>query len=267
MTWPNLPSYESTLAATTSRRRSIALRERLSPRGDVVSEAGRRRTIEVFGEPLSPQQVVERICGDVRERGLAAVLDYSRAARQGRADGRDASRLGRRAGGGPCGGRSGSFWRRSAGFATTSCEFQRAILHRDVQVERPHGGVSAAALSAAGARRHLRAGRRGGVSFDGADDGRAGAGGGRGGDCGRRAADEVRRVQPRSAGHLPRAGHHARSIASAARRPWRRWPTASRACRRSIRSSAPATCSSRWPSSTSMAKSISIRSPARAKWS
>ena len=53
------------------------LRERLSPRGNVVSEAGRRRTIEVFGEPLSPAQVVERICTDVRERGLAAVLDYS----------------------------------------------------------------------------------------------------------------------------------------------------------------------------------------------
>jgi histidinol dehydrogenase len=53
------------------------LRERLSPRGNVVSEAGRRRTIEVFGEPLSPQQVVERICTDVRSRGLAAVLDYS----------------------------------------------------------------------------------------------------------------------------------------------------------------------------------------------
>src|SRR5438309_8633451 len=53
------------------------LRQKLSPRGDVVSEAGRRRTIEVFGEPLAPAQVVERICGDVREKGLAAVLDYS----------------------------------------------------------------------------------------------------------------------------------------------------------------------------------------------
>src|SRR3954467_11425031 len=59
-------------------RQAIAdLRQRLSPRGNVVSEAGRRRTIEVFGEPLSPQQVVERICGDVRDRGLEAVLDYS----------------------------------------------------------------------------------------------------------------------------------------------------------------------------------------------
>jgi len=49
----------------------------LSPRGNIVSDAGRRRTIEVFGEPLTPQQVVERICGDVRERGVAALLDYS----------------------------------------------------------------------------------------------------------------------------------------------------------------------------------------------
>jgi histidinol dehydrogenase len=59
------------------RRAILDLRERLSPRGNVVSEAGRRRTVEVFGEPLSPGQVVERICQDVRSRGLPAVLDYS----------------------------------------------------------------------------------------------------------------------------------------------------------------------------------------------
>src|SRR5205085_4468525 len=53
------------------------LRAKLSPAGSVVSEAGRRRTVEVFGEPLTPQQVVERICGDVKQRGLAAVLEYS----------------------------------------------------------------------------------------------------------------------------------------------------------------------------------------------
>src|SRR5690242_8805388 len=61
-----------------------SLREKLSPRGDIVSEAGRRRTIDLFGEALTPQQVVERICSDVRARGLDAVLDYSR-----RIDGRD----------------------------------------------------------------------------------------------------------------------------------------------------------------------------------
>jgi len=54
------------------------LRDKLSPKGNVVSEAGRRRTIELFGEPLSPQQVVERICGDVRERGLGALLECGR---------------------------------------------------------------------------------------------------------------------------------------------------------------------------------------------
>jgi len=53
------------------------LREKLSPRGNIVSEAGRQKTIKLFGEPLSPQQVVERICGDVRTRGLDALLEYT----------------------------------------------------------------------------------------------------------------------------------------------------------------------------------------------
>lgn len=53
------------------------LRRKLSVQGDIVSPAGRQRTIELFGEPLSPRQVVQRICGDVRERGVAAVLEYT----------------------------------------------------------------------------------------------------------------------------------------------------------------------------------------------
>ena len=53
------------------------LRRKLSPQGDIVSEAGKQRTIELFGEPLVPRQVVERICADVRQRGLAAVLEYT----------------------------------------------------------------------------------------------------------------------------------------------------------------------------------------------
>ena len=44
----------------------------------MVSPAGRQRTIDVFGEPLTPRQVVERICGDVKSKGLAALLDYTR---------------------------------------------------------------------------------------------------------------------------------------------------------------------------------------------
>jgi len=61
-----------------ARAQLAELRERLSPRGDVVSEAGRQRTMEVFGEPLSPSQVVERICHEVRQKGLSAVLDYTK---------------------------------------------------------------------------------------------------------------------------------------------------------------------------------------------
>ena len=53
------------------------LRRRLSPRGDVVSPQGRARTIAAFGGPLTPEQVVARICDDVRGRGLEAVLDYT----------------------------------------------------------------------------------------------------------------------------------------------------------------------------------------------
>lgn len=53
------------------------LRRKLSPQGNVVSQAGRQRTIDVFGAPLTPVEVVERICNDVRTRGLEAVLEYT----------------------------------------------------------------------------------------------------------------------------------------------------------------------------------------------
>jgi histidinol dehydrogenase len=54
------------------------LRRELSPKGNVVSAEGRARTIAAFGEPLTPGQVVDKICGDVAARGLAAVIDYTR---------------------------------------------------------------------------------------------------------------------------------------------------------------------------------------------
>lgn len=54
-----------------------ALRQQLSLQAEVVSPRGRQLTEAVFGAALPPAQVVERICGDVRARGLAAVLDYT----------------------------------------------------------------------------------------------------------------------------------------------------------------------------------------------
>lgn len=76
-----MPS-ELKIAWIDSRRDDIRaemarLREKLSPRGDIVSQAGRKRTMEIFGEALSPIEVVQKICRDVEEKGLSAVLDYS----------------------------------------------------------------------------------------------------------------------------------------------------------------------------------------------
>ncbi|MGE3804796.1 MAG: histidinol dehydrogenase [Gemmataceae bacterium] len=53
------------------------LRTLLSPQGDVVSPKSRQLTESLFGEPLPPARVVERICSDVRQRGLDAVLHYT----------------------------------------------------------------------------------------------------------------------------------------------------------------------------------------------
>jgi histidinol dehydrogenase len=52
------------------------LRTKLSPRGNVVSAASRQRTLEIFGEPLTPAQVVQRICKEIEEHGLQSLLDY-----------------------------------------------------------------------------------------------------------------------------------------------------------------------------------------------
>jgi histidinol dehydrogenase len=53
------------------------LRAKLAPGGNVVSEAGRQKTLEVFGTRMAPAEVVERICSDVRTQGLEAVLKYT----------------------------------------------------------------------------------------------------------------------------------------------------------------------------------------------
>ena len=70
-----IPTIDCSVADPTSAL--AELRRKLSPQGDIVSEAGRQRTIALFGEALAPRQVVQRICADVRERGLPAVLEYT----------------------------------------------------------------------------------------------------------------------------------------------------------------------------------------------
>jgi histidinol dehydrogenase len=114
------------------------LRRRLSPEGNVVSEAGRRKTIEVFGEPLSPVQVVERICRDVKQQGLAAVLDYSAridkaqlTAETIRVPREELARAHAQA--------DPQFLAAVRSVRERIRRFQEAILHRDVRVEVPGG--------------------------------------------------------------------------------------------------------------------------------
>lgn len=120
-------------------QRGIAeLRRRLSPQGNVVSEAGRQRTLDVFGEELSPAEVVNRICHDVRTRGLDAVLEYTR-----RIDGAELTAETIRV---PeaelCGAYEAAdpeFLKSIRRVRENIADFQDAILHRDVRVDRPDG--------------------------------------------------------------------------------------------------------------------------------
>lgn len=114
------------------------LRRRLSPRGDVVSQAGRERTIRIFGEPLSPLQVVERICRDVEERGLDAVIEYTE-----RIDGarltRDTIRVSADELARAHAAADPEFLATIRSVRDNIRQFQEAILHRDIRVERPGG--------------------------------------------------------------------------------------------------------------------------------
>ncbi|HEX4415008.1 MAG TPA: histidinol dehydrogenase [Lacipirellulaceae bacterium] len=115
-----------------------ALRAKLAPSGNVVSEAGRKKTLEVFGEPLSPAAVVERICADVKTDGLAAVLRYSK-----QLDGAELTGAMLRV---PEADIAAAHANASSEFLGTIrrireniLRFQTAILHHDVEIAGPHG--------------------------------------------------------------------------------------------------------------------------------
>jgi histidinol dehydrogenase len=129
------------IARVDARRENLdtalaELRRKLSPQGNVVSEAGRKRTIEVFGEPLTPQQVVERIVSDVRARGLAALLDYTR--KLDKADLTSSTiRVSRDEMQAAHAKADPAFLATIRQVRDNILEFQRAILHKDVEVRRP----------------------------------------------------------------------------------------------------------------------------------
>lgn len=72
-----IPILDHDTDSDATEQHLAKLRLSLSVRGDILSEANRQRTLDVFGHALTPQQVVERICGDVARDGLPAVLDYT----------------------------------------------------------------------------------------------------------------------------------------------------------------------------------------------
>ncbi|MDA7950956.1 MAG: histidinol dehydrogenase [Pirellulaceae bacterium] len=53
------------------------LKKKLSLQGEVTSTEGQKKTKAIFGESLSPQEVVTKICGDIKENGSKALFDYS----------------------------------------------------------------------------------------------------------------------------------------------------------------------------------------------
>jgi histidinol dehydrogenase len=114
------------------------LRSRMSPSGNVVSESGRRLTLEVFGAALTPQEVVERICQDVRARRLEAVLQYSQ-----KLDGADLAphelRVPADALAAAHAGADPEFLASVRRIRDNIFQFQEAILHRDTTVRRGEG--------------------------------------------------------------------------------------------------------------------------------
>jgi histidinol dehydrogenase len=132
----NIPRIDS--RSSDARAALLKLRESLSPRGNIVSESGRRRTKEVFGEELTPQQVVERICRDVREQGLSAVLDYS--ARIDKANLTPATLRVEAAQLATAHAQADpEFLAAIRRIRAHILEFQTALLPHDVRIERPHG--------------------------------------------------------------------------------------------------------------------------------
>jgi histidinol dehydrogenase len=121
-----------------ARQAIAALRAELSPKGNVVSPAGKARTIAAFGEPLEPRQVVERICADVAARGVEAALDYTR-----RIDGVTLEPTQVRVAPGEL---AEAYRKAEPGYLETIAHvrrnilaYQDAIRHHDVMVDRGHG--------------------------------------------------------------------------------------------------------------------------------
>ena len=116
-----------------------ALRNKLGVRGDIVSSGSREKTIEVFGEPLTPNQVVAKICEDVRSGGLEVVNRYTKQLDQTeiafdtiRVQQHQIDEAHQKA--------DPAFLQAVRNVREQVLRFQRAILHEDTTLESPGSG-------------------------------------------------------------------------------------------------------------------------------
>jgi histidinol dehydrogenase len=74
---PPLKVRRIELAANNSANQINKLRDQFRIDSEVVSSASKKLTLAVFGKPMTPVAAVEKICTDVRDGGLEAVLKYT----------------------------------------------------------------------------------------------------------------------------------------------------------------------------------------------
>jgi histidinol dehydrogenase len=74
---PALKLRRIDLTASNAAAQIVKLRDQFRTDSEVVSAASKKKTQAVFGEALPPVRAVERICTDVRDKGLSAALHYT----------------------------------------------------------------------------------------------------------------------------------------------------------------------------------------------
>ncbi|MBL8864205.1 MAG: histidinol dehydrogenase [Gemmataceae bacterium] len=67
------------LTANNANAQLAKLRDQFRPESEVVSAAAKKLTQAVFGSALTPAQAVEKICLDVKTKGVSALLHYTEA--------------------------------------------------------------------------------------------------------------------------------------------------------------------------------------------
>jgi histidinol dehydrogenase len=76
---PGLKMRRIDLSSTNAVSQLYKLRDQLKLDAEVVSPSSKKLTQAVFGEALSPQQSVVRICQEIKQKGLEAALKFTEA--------------------------------------------------------------------------------------------------------------------------------------------------------------------------------------------